>query len=259
MARFLLGKDKLLPSCRRHGIGTAALRRTIGLGLAAGAVLALLSSPAAAVGPGRHGGPGWHGGWAGHGGWAAHGWARRGGAWHAHWGGRHWGYPGYYPGVPWAGYYYGGYGAAYYALPYPVYFPPPDAPVFVEPFIVYFGFNKANVTEAGEDVIDQAIAAAVNTGVPRIQVNGFTDAAGTTGYNLGLSERRARAVRNVMVKDGVPGPEIRVGAFGKSHQRVATSDGVREWQNRRVEIDLAPTPIVLNRPPVGLAAAYVPY
>ena len=72
----------------------------------------------------------------------------------------------------------------------------------------------------------------------RIEVAGHADRAGTPQYNQRLSERRAAAVANELDRQGVPRSAMVVQAFGESRPLVATADGVREPQNRRVEIIL---------------------
>ena len=67
-------------------------------------------------------------------------------------------------------------------------------------------------------------------------VAGYTDLAGTQAYNLRLSQRRADAVASYLAAQGVPKGAMDVKWFGKEHPRVPTPDGVREPQNRRVEI-----------------------
>ena len=70
----------------------------------------------------------------------------------------------------------------------------------------------------------------------RIEVNGYTDTSGTPKYNQGLSIRRAQVVASELTKDGVPQNAITVQGFGDTHLLVSTGPGVREPQNRRVEI-----------------------
>lgn len=70
----------------------------------------------------------------------------------------------------------------------------------------------------------------------RIEVNGYTDTSGTTRYNQGLSVRRAEAVAAELVRDGIPRNVISIQGFGDARLLVATAPGVREPQNRRVEI-----------------------
>jgi OmpA-OmpF porin, OOP family len=67
-------------------------------------------------------------------------------------------------------------------------------------------------------------------------VNGYTDTSGTPRYNQGLSVRRAQAVQAELVRDGVPNEAISIQGFGDTHLLVSTGPGVREPQNRRVEI-----------------------
>jgi OOP family OmpA-OmpF porin len=70
----------------------------------------------------------------------------------------------------------------------------------------------------------------------RLEVNGYTDTSGTPRYNKGLSERRARTVAAELVRDGVPQNAINVQGLGDTNLLVPTGPGVREPQNRRVEI-----------------------
>jgi len=70
----------------------------------------------------------------------------------------------------------------------------------------------------------------------RIEVNGYADTSGKPQYNQQLSVRRAQAVAAELTKDGVPQSAITVQGFGDTHLLVPTGTGVREPQNRRVEI-----------------------
>ena len=72
----------------------------------------------------------------------------------------------------------------------------------------------------------------------RIEVNGYTDTSGTPTYNKGLATRRAEAVSAQLMKNGIKKEEIVVMSYGDTHPLVPTGPGVREPQNRRVEIIL---------------------
>ncbi len=72
----------------------------------------------------------------------------------------------------------------------------------------------------------------------RIEVNGYTDLSGTAAYNQKLSVCRAQSVEAELVKDGVAASEISIHGYGESGPLVPTAKGVREPQNRRVEIIL---------------------
>ena len=105
-------------------------------------------------------------------------------------------------------------------------------------FLVFFDFDRADLTPRAREIIGQAAAAARSQQVTRIEVAGHADRAGTPQYNQGLSQRRANTVAGELVRLGVPRTAISVAAFGESRPLVPTADGVREPQNRRVEIIL---------------------
>ena len=104
-------------------------------------------------------------------------------------------------------------------------------------YLVFFDWNKADLTDRARQIIGEA-AGARGTGVTRIEVNGYTDRSGSDQYNQGLSTRRANAVAAELVRRGVPRNEIATRGFGEANPLVPTADGVREPQNRRVEIIL---------------------
>jgi len=123
--------------------------------------------------------------------------------------------------------------------PPPIAVPPvqPAAPVVARKvFIVFFDWDKATITAEGMGIIQQA-ASAFRSGAPvQIQVTGYADRSGSPGYNQRLSERRANAVAGALARLGVPRNEMMVSGRGENDNRVPTADGVREPQNRRVEI-----------------------
>ena len=73
-----------------------------------------------------------------------------------------------------------------------------------------------------------------------IMLAGYTDRSGTVQYNLGLAARRNAAVRDYLTARGITDGAISSEAFGEANPRVPTADGVRELQNRRVEITYGP-------------------
>jgi outer membrane protein OmpA-like peptidoglycan-associated protein len=92
------------------------------------------------------------------------------------------------------------------------------------------------VSPGGREVIKVA-ADTFRAGTPvTVQVTGYTDTSGSADYNQRLSVRRADAVAAVLVQDGVPSGSMVVTGRGQNDLRVPTPDGVREPQNRRVEI-----------------------
>jgi outer membrane protein OmpA-like peptidoglycan-associated protein len=122
------------------------------------------------------------------------------------------------------------------AAPMPAAAPAPPPPQMARTFLVFFDFDKYNLTPDARRVIEAAAQSYKANGSARLEVSGYTDLAGTQAYNLRLSQRRADAVANYLLRQGVPKTVMDVKWFGKEHPRVPTPDGVREPQNRRVEI-----------------------
>jgi len=121
--------------------------------------------------------------------------------------------------------------------------PPPPPPVAAVPaqaparsYLVFFDWDKATLTDRARQIIKEAADNSTRVQYTRIEVNGYTDTSGTPKYNQGLSVRRAQAVAAELVKDGVPRNAIAIQGFGDTHLLVPTGPGVREPQNRRVEI-----------------------
>jgi outer membrane protein OmpA-like peptidoglycan-associated protein len=105
-------------------------------------------------------------------------------------------------------------------------------------YLVFFDFDRADLTERARGIISEAANNARRGGTSRIEVAGHADRSGTPQYNQGLSQRRANNVAAELVRNGVRREDISVAAFGESRPLVPTADGVREPQNRRVEIVL---------------------
>jgi outer membrane protein OmpA-like peptidoglycan-associated protein len=119
--------------------------------------------------------------------------------------------------------------------PAPVAAPVPPA---AKTYLVFFDWDKYNLTPRATQIIAEAASDSHTQSTTTIDVSGYTDTSGTPTYNQGLSERRAKAVAAQLVTDGVPQSEISIHAYGETHLLVPTGPGVREPQNRRVEIVL---------------------
>ena len=125
--------------------------------------------------------------------------------------------------------------------PAPSYVPPPvpatpNAPP--KQFIVFFGYNKYNLTPEALRVISEAVTAAKHDGTASILVTGHTDTMGTPAYNQRLSMRRSNTVKAEMVRQGIPTGAITTSGRGENELLVQTADNVKEPQNRRATIDL---------------------
>jgi len=151
--------------------------------------------------------------------------------------------------------------------------PPAPAPTgggAVKQYMVFFDFDRSNITAQAAATIKQAADAAkmgaggrsandcaadarrrgidgealrtfvaqCTASVTRIAVTGHTDTSGAPAYNMALSLRRANAVKDALVREGIAAAAIAVTGRGETQLLVQTGDNVREPQNRRVEIVL---------------------
>jgi outer membrane protein OmpA-like peptidoglycan-associated protein len=116
--------------------------------------------------------------------------------------------------------------------------PAAAAPAPARTFLVFFDWNRADLTARARQIIAEAAQARTRQAVTRIEVTGHTDTSGSAQYNQGLSVRRANTVAAELVRLGVPRNEITTRGVGESQLLVPTPDNTREPQNRRVEIVL---------------------
>ena len=131
--------------------------------------------------------------------------------------------------------------------------PPPPAPVVEQPpvvtpppvvvcdgksFVVYFDFDKYNLTPEATSVISNEVSdiKAKGCNYKSALIQGHTDTSGSARYNIVLSQKRVTTVRDALVGQGVPADIMTGEAFGESKPAVATGDGVKEPLNRRAEV-----------------------
>ena len=113
---------------------------------------------------------------------------------------------------------------------------PPHAP---EPaardYLVYFDFDKSNIRADAASILDRVVAAVASLGSNSISLTGHADTAGPADYNQSLSVERALSVSEYLKgRDITAG--IATSGMGETDPRVPTPDGVKEQENRRVEI-----------------------
>lgn len=104
------------------------------------------------------------------------------------------------------------------------------------PLLLFYDWGKSDIRGDDQAVLDQAVAAWRANPSAHLMVSGHTDRSGRRDYNLRSSKRRAELVRSELIKRGVPASSVKIAAYGEGRPMVATEDGVREVQNRRVEI-----------------------
>jgi outer membrane protein OmpA-like peptidoglycan-associated protein len=107
------------------------------------------------------------------------------------------------------------------------------------PYIVFFDWDKSDITPEAATILDNAITAYGNCNSVPIMLAGYTDRSGTRS-TTSASRRRNTSVRAYLTSHGIPDGSITSQAFGEANPRVPTADGVRELQNRRVEITYGP-------------------
>jgi outer membrane protein OmpA-like peptidoglycan-associated protein len=118
--------------------------------------------------------------------------------------------------------------------------PPPPTMVQAPSFMVFFDWDRSNLSAQAMSTIQQAASAYRSNSGARVTAVGHTDTSGPDDYNMALSLRRANTVKGALVQAGVPADAIDTIGKGEQGLLVATADGVREPQNRRVEILGAP-------------------
>jgi OOP family OmpA-OmpF porin len=109
---------------------------------------------------------------------------------------------------------------------------------------VLFDFASAAIRPGAHDLLTRVAALLRHLNDPEAEVAGHTDHIGSTRYNLGLSRRRAEAVRDVLVAQGVPSKSLRTRGFGESRplrpetRPDGSDDPAARQLDRRVEIVL---------------------
>ena len=107
----------------------------------------------------------------------------------------------------------------------------------IEDYEIHFAFDSAAIEPAAGNVIDQ-IASEIRQYNPReVTVEGHTDKAGSSDYNIALSERRAEAVSEALSDRGVENRVLDKKAMGENDPAVNTQDGVKLRENRRVVVE----------------------
>ncbi len=130
--------------------------------------------------------------------------------------------------------------------------PPPPPPTTVDqtaaqtctqqqpPFVVYFEWDRSDLTAANRDTINAAVARAKAGGcsITLTAVEGHTDSSGKPAYNDKLSQRRADVVKTALLGAGVADTAIKTAAKGESEPAEPRPDGTREPLNRRAEVQI---------------------
>ena len=103
------------------------------------------------------------------------------------------------------------------------------------PTYVFFDWGKGELSTDATAILD-GVAAHYLATPELLLIDGHSDRSGPAGANLIASRKRANIARDYLAAHGIPVSAMRVRAYGEAAPIIATADGVREVQNRRVEI-----------------------
>lgn len=101
---------------------------------------------------------------------------------------------------------------------------------------VLFDTNKTDLKSGGEQSLDKLSQFLRDNPTRNVKIEGYTDSSGNPDSNLGLSTRRADAVRSALVSDGLDSRRISTQGFGVGYPVASNATASGRQQNRRVEI-----------------------
>ncbi len=105
-------------------------------------------------------------------------------------------------------------------------------------YVVYFDNDSSKISPAAMQTLLEAAQAAHEDQVVHINITGGADRTGSARHNQVLSERRAKEVRRILMRNGVDRNTIIAEGRGENDPQIATADGVAEPENRAVTITL---------------------
>ncbi|PQJ68284.1 OmpA family protein [Photobacterium angustum] len=105
---------------------------------------------------------------------------------------------------------------------------------------ITFGFDQANLNDRAMNALHNVAIVAKEYEKTQLNVLGFTDSKGAASYNLRLSQVRADAVANYLIRQGVNANRVVSQGRGESNPIASNSTANGRAQNRRVEIILSP-------------------
>jgi len=103
---------------------------------------------------------------------------------------------------------------------------------------LYFLSGRDELTTESKVTAERVYHDFLDRQSPEVWIIGHTDTVGSTTYNEALSLKRADAVRQALLKLGVPAESIVIKGMGKRDPAIKTPDGTDEPRNRRVEISV---------------------
>ena len=117
--------------------------------------------------------------------------------------------------------------------------PPEPAPPMKKKIVlrgVNFDFDKSNIRADAQPILEEACKALKAEPSIDVACDGYTDSIGSDQYNMGLSNRRASAVRDWLIKCGIPASRLTARGFGKTKPVASNETAEGRAQNRRTEL-----------------------
>ena len=106
--------------------------------------------------------------------------------------------------------------------------------------MIFFDFEGVSISPQARPILERVVSDWRSGLIGDLVVEGHSDTAHRADQSMDISRQRAWATHDFFVEAGIPSQSIRVRYFGEESPLVATSDEVREPQNRRVEISVRP-------------------
>jgi len=101
---------------------------------------------------------------------------------------------------------------------------------------VYFAFDQSDISEEYTEMLSRHGAYLADNPDARVRLEGHADEQGSREYNIGLGERRAQAVRQYLLLQGVGATQLTTVSYGEERPGVLGSDEEAWTLNRRVEL-----------------------
>jgi OmpA-OmpF porin, OOP family len=107
---------------------------------------------------------------------------------------------------------------------------------------VTFAYDSAHLTDSSSPVLDGVASGLKQHPLLKVQLQGYTDSTGSVAYNMRLSRRRADAVREYLIGDGVDPSQLTTRGFGPEHPVASNRTADGRSQNRRVVLEVLSNP-----------------
>jgi peptidoglycan-associated lipoprotein len=102
--------------------------------------------------------------------------------------------------------------------------------------VIYFEFDSSDVRAQDQDLVAAHAIELNQKSYVSVRLEGHADERGSREYNIGLGERRAQAIRQMLMIQGVKASQIQTVSFGEERPASVGSSEADYALNRRVEI-----------------------